>query len=242
MTSKTAQAKLAFEKPQRYLCRREYDIRVRRETVQELVEGRNFTRILDIGCGDGSISLPLLTDGRQLTLVDMSSSMLTLARAKVPAELVKHVELINYDFLTAPVDSATYDLILCIGVLAHVDSPDQIIAKIAKVLKPGGAVILEFTDSYHFWGRVDVLFQNLWQHFSPAAYRLNHLSRPQVLRMCRQYGLEASAVYRYAPPPAPGSHRLMAQETLYSLTRRLFGTARHNRNAWLGNEFIYRLE
>jgi len=169
MTSKTAQAKLAFEKPQRYLSRREYDIRVRRETVQELVEGRNFDRILDIGCGDGSISLPLLTASRRLTLVDVSGNMLTLAQGKVPAALMNNIELINDDFLSARVDSGTYDLILCIGVLAHVDSPDQIIAKIASALKPGGAVILEFTDSYHLWGRVDVVFQNLWQHVRPAA-------------------------------------------------------------------------
>jgi len=36
MATKTEQVRLFFESPDRYLCRREFDIRVRMETVEEL--------------------------------------------------------------------------------------------------------------------------------------------------------------------------------------------------------------
>jgi SAM-dependent methyltransferase len=50
------------------------------ETVQELVRLSGDARVLDIGCGDGSISLPLLTGKTSLTLLDLSAKMLSIAK------------------------------------------------------------------------------------------------------------------------------------------------------------------
>lgn len=241
LLNKTAQVRVAFERPQKYLSRRGYDIRIRQETVQDLVKGKSFQRILDIGCGDGSISLPLLHDHNRLTLLDMSSSMLTLARSKVPVELTQNVELINDEFMAAPLDRAAYDLVLCLGVLAHVNSPEDIISKISSILVPGGFVILEFTDSYHVWGKVDLALQSLWTRIRPRTYELNCISKAYVLNICRRQGLEAFAVFRYAAPPL-GMYKIARQERLYELTRMFFGTTQHNRNSRLGNEFIYGLK
>jgi 2-polyprenyl-3-methyl-5-hydroxy-6-metoxy-1,4-benzoquinol methylase len=241
MTTKSEQARLFFEAPERYLDKREFDIRIRAETVQEFTNGKAFDRILDIGCGNGSISLPLLTPQRRLTLLDISSNMLTTARGKIPPDLMNNVELVNEGFLTAPLEPGTYDLVLCIGVLAHVDSPADVIARIAQVLKPGGCAILEFTDSYHFMGRAVVLYHRLLNLFRPATYSLNHICQREIVQTCCNYELKASAFYRYCLPP-PGSHRLFDQETLYRVTRTVFGPLNHNRSKWLGNEFIYRLE
>ena len=115
------------------------DIRIRTETVQEFTRGRTFQSILDIGCGNGSISLPLLTPERRLTLLDISSNMLATAREKIPTNLINHVELVNEGFMKASFEPGTYDLVLCLGVLAHVDSPADVIAKVARILKPAGA-------------------------------------------------------------------------------------------------------
>lgn len=238
---KTAEAKLVFEQPQQYFNRRAYDIQIRRETVQEFTEGREFTRILDIGCGDGSISLPLLNSNRHLTLLDMSSSMLALAESKVPVSLRNNLAIVNENFMTTNLAAQAYDLVICLGVLAHVDSVEDIVAKIATVLKPSGLLILEFTDSFHFWGRIDVAFQKVWNRVRPVTYELNRLSREKVINLCTNSGFRKSAEYRYAPPP-PGLHRLVSQRTLYRLTRNIFGSSRHNRAARFGNESICRFE
>jgi 2-polyprenyl-3-methyl-5-hydroxy-6-metoxy-1,4-benzoquinol methylase len=241
VTTKTEQAKLFFETPERYLDRREFDIRIRTETVQQFIEGRTLGRILDIGCGNAAISLPLLTSQRRLTLLDISSNMLATARRGIPSHLVNNVDIINEGFMTARLEPGVYDLVLCIGVLAHVDSPVDVIGKVAQLLKPGGCGILEFTDSYHFMGRAVVMYHRLLNSIRPTTYSLNQIHEREILEICSKCGLKATAFYRYCLPP-PGAHRLFDQETLYRLTRLMFGPLYRNRNKWLGNEFIYRLE
>ena len=62
----------AFQKPEWYFTKLGYHVRVRIETVAEFLNGATLDRILDIGCGDGSISLQLLKEENRLTLLDLS--------------------------------------------------------------------------------------------------------------------------------------------------------------------------
>ena len=179
MTSKTEKVKSLFEVPEKYLGPRHYDIRIRAETVQEFTSTLMFDRALDIGCGDGSISLPLLPRCNRLTLLDLSRKMLELAGRRIPAERKNDVDLIDGDFMGVNLDSKSFDLIFCIGVLAHVDSPVAVIEKVAQLAKPGGWVILEFTDSFHLWSIPVVLYQNLLKLVKPPPYRLNRLKKRQ---------------------------------------------------------------
>lgn len=241
MTSKTEQVRSLFEIPAKYLSPRQYDIRIRVETVQKFTETLEFDDMLDIGCGDGSISLPLLSQCRRLTLLDLSNSMLNLASNRIPADRVSDVELINGDFMSTNLKPESFDIVFCIGVLAHVDSPAAIIRKVANLAKPGAWVILEFTDSFHFWGRPVVLYQHLLKFLRPEPYKLNRLSKLQILNLCQENGLSVSRLYRYGLPPL-GSHKFLSQEGMYNLTRNLFGASDHNRQSWMGNQFIYRFQ
>src|SRR6267143_3126338 len=154
MLTKVDQVQSFFEQPQQYLSRRAFEIQIRAETVKELVARSNEKRILDIGCGDGSISLPLLTETTRITLLDLSSSMLAIARSKVPPQVAENVETINQDFAAAQFVPQSFDVVLCIGVLAHVTDPADFIAKMVSLLKPGGCIIVECTDSQHFLTRM----------------------------------------------------------------------------------------
>ncbi|MCI0561550.1 MAG: class I SAM-dependent methyltransferase [Nitrososphaera sp.] len=241
--SRVQQVRAFFETPKNYLGRREFDIRIREETVQDFTRGGTFADILDIGCGNGVISLPLLMRGQcqQLAMLDISDNMLALAKEMIKPDLRHKVEFINENFMTFDFGPKRFDLVLCIGVLAHVDSPEEILKKIAEVLKPSGSLILEITDSYHPVGRVIALYHSLLNFLRPSTYALNRLRIGDIIRTCLKYRLIPAACYRYSLPP-PGSHRLFAQNTLYRMTRAVFGPSDHNRNEWLGNVFIYRLE
>jgi ubiquinone/menaquinone biosynthesis C-methylase UbiE len=239
--SKSIQVKSWFENPDKYLQRRQFDIRIRLETVQEFTKGAAFERVLDIGCGDGSISLPLLPHAQKITLLDVSSSMLAIARTKVPSDYADHVELINASFLSADLEPQSFDLILCIGVLAHVDSPASLIAALSRIAKPGGCIILEFTDSSHLWGTPDFVYRQILRLIRPDPYTLNRLNNRYVMNLCRENGLVPNALYRYGLPPA-GTHSVVGQDDMYRITRYLFGTSEQNRNSRMGNEFIYRLK
>ncbi|MGH9529787.1 MAG: class I SAM-dependent methyltransferase [Terriglobales bacterium] len=241
VTSKTGQVKSWFESPDKYLLRRQFDIRIRIETVQEFTKNRNFNRVLDIGCGDGSISLPLLSRSTKVTLLDVSTNMLARARTRIPTDLADNVEVINGGFLDARLEPQSFDLILCLGILAHVDSPSLIIAEIARIATPGATVILEFTDSFHFWAMPNTVYQNLLSLIRPMPWALNRLNQQDIMRMCCDNNLNLMELYRYGLPPI-GVGGITGQEGMYRMTRYLFGPSNRNRNRWMGNEFICRLE
>lgn len=241
MKSKSDPIKTFFEEPQKYLSRRQFDIRIRRETVQEFLNAVEFDRILDIGCGDGSISLPLLKKNTRITFLDISHNMLAILRSKIPAELSMNVETSGEDFMAAQFGSTSFDLILCLGVLAHVECPSRFIGRIASLLRPGGILILEATDSHHFVGRLVTLWHKLLKVEKRIGYSLSLLSNKEVVEMVKRHGFELRAIYRYSLPP-PGTHRILPQIALYRLVRLVFGTSRCNRNEWLGNEYIYLLK
>jgi 2-polyprenyl-3-methyl-5-hydroxy-6-metoxy-1,4-benzoquinol methylase len=241
ITSKTEQVKALFDVPEKYLRPRQYDIRIRVDTVRQFTAGISFDRVLDIGCGDGSLSLPLLPQCRYLTLLDLSSKMLELARKRIPTERLNDVNLINEGFLAANLEPQSFDLILCVGVLAHVESPSAVVAEVSRLAKPGATVILEFTDSFHFWGVPIVLYQQFLKLLRPEPYALNRLKSKQVIGFCHDYGLKERELYRYGLPPI-GTGKVAGQEEMFKMTRYLFGSSDHNRNSWMGNQFIYRLQ
>jgi 2-polyprenyl-3-methyl-5-hydroxy-6-metoxy-1,4-benzoquinol methylase len=231
----TAQVKAFFEAPEGYFARRSFDIQIRRTTVDELVGAHRCRNILDVGCGDGSISIPLLDmdERRHLTLLDVSQAMLDRAQSRLSPQQRSRTRVIHTDLLEAGLDQK-FDLILCLGVLAHVDSPEKVLQRLRELLKPGGRLILEVTDSYHPVGRLLAAYHWLLSLVRPTTYSLNRLRIRDVFEACRLIGFVPVRSYRYALPP-PGSQRIFSHETLFKVTRRCFGTVLDNRLSRLGN-------
>src|ERR1043165_4706269 len=127
-----AQAERAFERPGWYLTRMACNIRIRCEVIQEFTKGLSWTRVLDMGCGDGSISVPLIERTRHLMLVDRSTTMLSLARSRGPAAFADRVQTQQGDVLATPLEPKSYDLVICLGVLPYVDNFDEFIGKISS--------------------------------------------------------------------------------------------------------------
>jgi 2-polyprenyl-3-methyl-5-hydroxy-6-metoxy-1,4-benzoquinol methylase len=237
MATKVEAVRSVFEEPEWYFSRRAYDIWIRTETVRQMASLRDGARVLDIGCGDGSVSLPLLTKNTRVTMLDLSSNMLALARSKVPPELSGNVEIINQDFMEATFAPQSFDLVLCIGLLVHVVSPADLITKIVASVRPNGNIIVECSDASHFASRLFAQMYRFKRLLRRPKYRLNAVSYSNVLEMLRTYGFYPEATYRYTTPP-PGVNRLLSQETLYKVNRGFFGTLGADRNQWLGNEHI----
>lgn len=240
MSTKTTEVKARFESPQWYLRRRRYNIEVRRETVEEFARGLNPARVLDIGCGDGSISLPLLTATNRLTLVDLSGGMLEIAKSRIPKVAAERVGVVNGDFLAADLGSQTFDLIICLGLLAHVDSAAQVIAKITGLLSVDGAVIMESTDAGHFLARRKGLFDRALQMAGRVPYPLTRTTSDEIAGMFKDRGFELSAIFRYSLPANTFAlDRIIPQGVLHWLIKVIFGSAKHSRNARFGTECIY---
>src|ERR1700761_4106267 len=100
------------------------------ETIKTYAAGFRWGNLLDIGCGSGVLSLQLLTPDTQATLMDLSSNMVAMAKANIPRGLEAYVELRNENFASAKFGGRRYDLIISVGVMAHVDSPDDFLRKV----------------------------------------------------------------------------------------------------------------
>jgi SAM-dependent methyltransferase len=231
-----------FENAPRYLKSRQVDIRFRIDTVREYASRNKFERGLDIGCGDGSISLQLVTDSTHFTLMDLSSNMVARAKANVPEQFTDRVEVRNENFASAEFDAQTFDLIMSVGVMAHVDSPDEFLQKIKSLLPPGGHLILEFTDAFHFVGRIGRFWGWLKELIAPATYATNKLSYAVVSQLLDRNKLKAISTFRYSRVPLPGFNVLVSHANEYKLMKAFFGSSAKNRNAWLGNEYIFLLK
>lgn len=77
------------------------------------------------------------------------------------------------DILAIPVPDASFDVILCTEVLEHVPEPVRVIAEFARILKPGGKLILTaplgsglHQEPFHFYGGYTPYW---YRHFLPAA-------------------------------------------------------------------------
>jgi SAM-dependent methyltransferase len=230
-----------FEDTSKYLKRRHVDVRFRTDTVAAYAAEILPHRILDIGCGDGSISLQLAGPGRRLTLMDISSSMVATATTNIPAGSVADVCVRREDFAVATFDQELFDLILSLGVMAHVDSPDEFLNKARSLLRPGGSLVLEFTDAFHLVGKIGRVWGWARELFAPAKYATNKLSYEQVAKLLENNRFRIVSTFRYSRVPIPGFNAIVSHPKEYDLMKAFFGSAKRNRNAWLGNEYIMRL-
>ena len=238
--SKT-QVQTAFAEPKWYLDGTRFNIRIRAETVLEFLGQWRPNRILDIGCGDGSLSLPLLTSQNRLVLLDQSEAMLSIARSRVKSPHQSQVETMNADFSAANLPPAGFDLVICVGVLAYVEQRRDFLKRIKSLLQPGGSLILECTDGPHPVSRLARAYRALRSLSRPDRVRTVAESSASMLCICRDLGFQLSGSYRYCLP-LPVLGKLLTQKMSYSAIRTLFGAAATNRFSGLGNECIFHLK
>lgn len=94
--------------------------------------------VLDLGCGTGRY-FPALANVRRLVGIDVSRPMLDRAGRFDGALSAGALTLVEGDFLTHDFQSAEFDLVYAIGVLAeHSPFDESIAARVKRWLKPGG--------------------------------------------------------------------------------------------------------
>ena len=200
-------------------------ISIRSTLVKEFLGDINNAKILDIGCGDGSLSLQFLNKTNSITFVDISDKMLEKVREKVPLDLMSNALLIN-DSFDAVSDDDFFDIVICVGVIAHVPSIDLLFNKIAKVLKKNGLLILETTPNPYPIGRFilpyyflrDLIFGSL------PKYHKNRLKIADLLKATKSRGFEQLRIIRYSFPLPGMSHwpqSLKLRYTLFTLNNKL---------------------
>lgn len=93
--------------------------------------------VADLGCGTGTLSLLLAEEGYAVTGLDFSPEMLMRARAKVPT-----ARFVEGDAADPALAEAAYDVVLCRHVLWALPEPVEVLRRWARLLRPGGRLVL----------------------------------------------------------------------------------------------------
>ncbi|MEU8764131.1 methyltransferase domain-containing protein [Streptomyces sp. NPDC048659] len=114
-----------------------HDITARR-VLAEL--GDRTARVLDVGCGDGEMVLRLAGSGHHVTGVEKSPDMLASARQRVAAvpDIAGRVTLTRGDVYSLPFDDASFDAVVCHGVVMYLPDSAAPVASLARLVAPGG--------------------------------------------------------------------------------------------------------
>src|ERR1700756_2828978 len=225
MTDKSKVVKELFENTGLYLTY-DYNLQIRKETVETFTEGVSFNNVLDMPCGTGAISIPLLNRVEKLNLLDISSNMVAIAKKNIPEQYLHKTEAVNADFFELDLEKNSYDLIICLGLLAHVNSPEQLLNKISILLKPGGLLIIQNTDSSHFYSYLIRLYLGAKNLIRKQSYKLNNVPAKFIEGKLESNGFELLKSYRYNQSFL-GFSNLFSNEKKYKLTFGFFGNAKH---------------
>ena len=108
----------------------EYEEQIIPMAVDELA---GFTRILDVGCGDGQIARALAQQGSEVLGIDPTQMHIDIAneRAGGPTYLLGGATQL-------PVEDGSMDAVVACLVFEHIDEMDAAVAEVARVLRPGG--------------------------------------------------------------------------------------------------------
>lgn len=129
-------------------------------------------RILDVGCGTGEISARLAAryPAAQVTGVDLLDSSLRYARQR-HGERGGRLRFEQGDAFALAFDDGAFDLVVCRHVIQAVPHPEQILAQLVRVCRPGGWVHVLAED----YGMV---------HFPPGEHDVDRLWREGLMPFC----------------------------------------------------------
>ncbi|HEX7082941.1 MAG TPA: class I SAM-dependent methyltransferase [Gaiellaceae bacterium] len=106
--------------------------------LDRLLVLRGDERALDVGTGTGALAFALAPRVASVTAVDADPAMIERARASAPA----NVEVTVADGERLPFADASFDLAGTLRTLHHTARPDRLVADLARVVRPGGALLV----------------------------------------------------------------------------------------------------
>jgi len=128
-------------------------------------------RLLDVGCGAGALGL--LVGERARRCVGVDGALAVLGKAAAHGVSVQCADL---DAAHLPYRDAAFDAVTCLDVLEHVLDPRHLLRELARVLRPGGVLVLT-TPNIRYYGFLLTLLGGRFPRTSgdPEGYDGGHL-------------------------------------------------------------------
>jgi 2-polyprenyl-6-hydroxyphenyl methylase / 3-demethylubiquinone-9 3-methyltransferase len=166
-------------------------------------------RFLDVGCGGGLIAEEIAKLGGRVTGIDASRETIGVARchaAETGLDIVYHVG--SVEKLAASKDR--YDVVVALEVVEHVADLDSFLGALARVLRPGGLMIvstLNRTLRSYFCGVLAAEYLLGW--VPPGTHQWSKFRRPsELLRSLEALGFKTRDLSGMAFDPIAGTFHL----------------------------------
>jgi ubiquinone/menaquinone biosynthesis C-methylase UbiE len=110
--------------------------------IREALAGKPFRALLDLGTGTGRMLEILGPDTERGLGIDLSPDMLSLARARLERAGLKHCSVRQGDIYNLALPKDSFDVVIIHQVLHFLDDSAQAIREAARMLRPGGRLMI----------------------------------------------------------------------------------------------------
>lgn len=150
------------------------------DTVETIIRDDPRGRLLDVPAGEGALALRLVHLGFDVACCDLYPQMFRLQNVDIrQGDLDKRL----------PYDDNSFDHIVCAEGLEHIESPANAIREFARLLSPGGRLIVSVPNIMNIEERLKWLLNGYTSHFKP-------LSNEALADIRRDYaGIEEAALH-----------------------------------------------
>jgi len=172
----------------------------KRLTLTCELAGASAGRLLDCGAGTGEITCALLKSGRfsHATIVDISSAMLQSAKELLSSQITNtELEFVHSDVFNFKPPDSRFDLVLCLGLIAHIGRLDVLLPHLKSMLAPGGRIILQTTLTDHLGTRI-VRALTARRELARRGYRIFWFSQQDIADACHAAGLRVVEIRRHS--------------------------------------------
>jgi cyclopropane fatty-acyl-phospholipid synthase-like methyltransferase len=123
--------------------------------------------------------------------------MLDLTKKNISNDNLINTEFENIDISLFKPDRK-FDLVICVGVLAHVDSVSDLISKLNEITSENGRIILQFTANEKLLSRINLI---RYKYFSRDQYKydVNKVSSSKMDSLLNSAGLKIIKKISYSP-------------------------------------------
>ncbi len=136
------------------------------EQIWDALPGKH---VLECGCGAGRFTEVLLHQGALVTSVDLSAAVEANA-ANFPQNEMHRVT--QADIRALPFPEQSFDVVFCLGVIQHTPSPEETIAALYAMVKPGGWLVIDhYTYNISHFTKSAALLRHLMKRLSPETSR-----------------------------------------------------------------------
>ena len=163
----------------------------KRLTLTCELAGPSSGRLLDCAAGTGEITCALLKSGRfsHATIMDVSPAMLQSAKELLGSQVTNtEFEFVRSDVFSFKPSNSSFDLVLCLGLIAHTGRLDVLLPHLKSMLAPDGRIILQSTLTDHLGARITRAL-TARRELAQRGYRISWFSQRDIADACHRAGL-----------------------------------------------------